>query len=317
MDRTWWSPAFGSSAVIAEIDATGNIVDGTQGTLFLNRNYKERDLDDDRREVYGWYTGSAAYPISTAKRYVLSFWFKATAENPKIDSWAHPDPAIKSLPATQILTLTNSLTDAAALLLLKASWSNGTYTTQSKVVGLKRLITSFAPVGEYCSQVYDTGFASPVYTNLTWSNSVVNTAYATVATTNATLALWLRSGASPDLTNVAWTAVVKDAVPVLATSGRYVQFRARLTSDSLSSLSPILHQLRLRWDAPPALVNLSGVLYKGPDRGAFELLVDGQPLVRSVRIELTLFRDIPTINFKSQRLTSSMVAEVEPRNTGR
>jgi prepilin-type N-terminal cleavage/methylation domain-containing protein len=317
MDRTWWSPAFGSSAVIAEMDTNGNIVEGTQGTLFLNRNYKERDLDDDRREVYGWYTGIAAYPISTAKRYVLSFCFKATAENLKIDSWAHPDPAIKSLPATQILTLTNSLTDAAALLLLAASWSNETYTTCAKVVGLKRLVTSFAPVGEYCSQVYDTGFASPVYTNLTWSNAVINTAYTTVVTTNASLALWLRSGSSPDLTTVAWTAVAKDAVPVLATSGRYVQFRARLTSDSLSSYSPILHQLRLRWDAPLSLVNVSGVLYKGPDRGAFEVLVDGQPLVRSVRVELTLFRDVQTINFKTAHLTSSMVAEVEPRNTGR
>lgn len=317
MDRTWWSPAFGPSAVIAEVDTTGNIVDGTQGTIFLNRNYKERDADDDRREVYGWYIGSTAYPISTAKRYVLSFWFKANSENPQVDSWAHPNPSIKRLPATQILTLTNTLSDAAALLLLKASWSNGTYATQSKVVGLKRLVTSFAPAGEYCSQVYDTGFASPVYTNLTWSNAVVNTAYTTVATTNASLALWLRSGASPDLTNVAWTAVAKDAVPALATSGRYVQFRARLTSDSLSSYSPILHQLRLQWNAPPALVNLSGVLYKGPDRGAFEVLVDGQPLVRSVRVELTLFRDIPTINFKMERLTSSMVAEVEPRNTGR
>ncbi len=306
---------FGANAVIAEVDGDGQIVAGTQGTIFLSRTHSG-NVWGSGYMVYGWYVGGATYPISTAKRYAVSFWFKPTIApvDPDCANWAHP--SYKSLPPTRIRALTtNDLPNAENL--LATSWSNETFTTRAKVVGLVRLVTSFAPVGEYSSQVYDTGFASPVYTNLTWSNSVVNTAFTTVSMTNASLALWLRSGASPNLTNVAWTAVAKDAVPALATSGRYVQFRARLASDTLSSVSPILHQLRLRWDAPPALVNLSGVLYKGPDRGAFELLIDGQPLVRSVRVELTLFRDIPTINYKSERLTSSMVAEVEPRNTGR
>ncbi len=309
----YYDTAFGTDAVIAETDANGQIVDGTQGTIFLSRTHSG-NLSGSGYMVYGWYVGSTTYPISTAKRYVVSFWLKPTAADPWCANWAHP--AYKSLPPTRIRALTtNDLPIAQNL--LAASWSDGTYTTRAKVVGLMRLVTSFAPVGEYCSQVYDTGFASPVYTNLTWSNAVVNTAYTTVVTTNASLALWLRSGASPNLTNVAWTVVTKNAAPALATSGRYVQFRARLTSDSLSSYSPILHQVRLRWDAPLALVNLSSVLYKGPDRGAFEVLVDGQPLVRSVRVELTLFRDVQTINFKTTHLTSSMVAEVEPRNTGR
>ncbi len=305
--------AFGANAVIAEADDNGQIVAGTQGTIFLSRTHSG-NLSGSGDMVYGWYVGSATYPVSTAKRYVLSFWLKKTAAEPMCANWAYP--AYKSLPATRIRALTtNDLPNAQNL--LADSWPNETYTTRAKVVGLMRLVTSFAPAGEYCSQIYDTGIPNPVFTDLTWSNSVVNTAYTTIATTNASLAIWLRSGASPDLASVAWTAVAKNAAPALATSGRYVQFRARLISDSLSSCSPILHQLRLRWDAPPALVNLSGVLYKGPDRGAFEVLVDGQPLVRSVRVELTLFRDIPTINFKKERLTSAMVAEVEPRNTGR
>ncbi|MBM4163351.1 MAG: prepilin-type N-terminal cleavage/methylation domain-containing protein [Lentisphaerae bacterium] len=309
----YYDTTFGTNAVIAEVDSDGQIVPGTQGTIFLSRTHAG-NTSGSGYMVYGWYVGGATYPISTAKRYVVSFWLKPTASDPWCANWAHP--SYKSLPPTRIRTLTtNDLPNAQNL--LAASWSNGTYTTRAKVVGLMRLVTSFAPAGEFCSQVYDTGFANPAYTNVTWSNAVVNTAYTTVATTNAALALWLRSGASPNLTNVAWTAVARDTAPALATSGRYVQFRATLASDALSSLSPILHHVRLRWDAPPALVNLSGVLYKGPDRGAFELLVDGQPLVRSVRVELTLFRDIPTINYKSERLTSSMVAEVEPRNTGR
>ena len=296
-----WNATVDDYAVIAEVDAAMQIVSGTARNIYLRRW-------GSGYYIYGWYVGTGTYEISAAKRYVLSFWLKPTSEYFPwyyVGTWQHPADTLA--PATQIhLQATNNTTLARAA--LAASWPAGTYTNLTKVAGVERLITSYAPAGEFLSQVYDTGFADPTFENLTYTNDTPS---------GTSLSLWLRSGDTPNLDGVVWSPVLSGEAPFLQTFGRYVQFRARLTSDINSSLTPALRRLRLQWDAPLAMVDLSGVLYKGPDRGAFEVLVDGKPLVRSVRVELTLFRDVSTINYKTERLTSAMVAEVEPRNTGR
>jgi hypothetical protein len=45
--------------------------------------------------------------------------------------------------------------------------------------------------------------------------------------------------------------------------------------------------------------------------------VDGNPLAKGVTIDLIIYQDVMAFGGKTNRLTSSMVAEVEPRNTGK
>lgn len=296
-----WIADFDPYAVIAEVDDAQQIISGTQRAIFLQQW-------GSSSRVYGWYVGSDSYEISTDKRYVLSFWMKPGYFGTHYyyaGTWAHPGEALS--PPTQLrMQLTNNTAQARAN--LASSWAVGTYTNVNKVVGVERLITSYAPEGEFVSQVYATACADPDFGTLTWSSHVP---------AGTSLAVWLRSSGDPTLEDAAWTSVSSGTAPFLDTPGQYVQFKARLATDANASATPALRWLRLPWDAPLGVVNLSGVVYKGPDRGAFEVLVDGQKLVRSVRVELTLFRDITTINYATERITSSMVAEVEPRNTGR
>ncbi len=298
-----WRVIVDSYAVLAETDAAGQIISGTARNIFLQQV--------SNNKVHGWYVGAGSCEISTEKRYVLSYWLKPGVYiqylSPFYFAAMWPHPADVAAPYTQVRPqLTNDVALARAA--LAADWPSGTYTNQNRVVGLERLITSYAPVGAFVSQVYDTASETPDFDDLTW----------TADTPSGTgLSVWLRSGSASGLDDVSWSAVTSGMAPALESVGRYVQFRARLTSDANASRTPALRQLRLRWAADSAFVNLGGVLYKGSDRGAFEVLVDGRELVRSVRVDLTLFRDVTTFNFKTERLTSSMVAEVEPRNTGK
>ena len=296
-----WIANIDSYAVISEVDATGQIVPETSQNIFLQRW-------GGNNMVYGWYVGNGTYEISTEKRYVLSYWLKPGYFGTHYyyaAMWAHP--VVVTLPYTQICPqLSNDVALARAA--MAANWEVGTYTNLNRVVGVNRLITSYVPAGACVSPVYDTAQDDPDFDDLTWTADVPS---------GTGLSVWLRSGSDPDLAAVPWTAVSSGEPPVLDASGQYVQFRALLASDANAAQTPALRQFRLRWAADPVFVNLGGVLYKGPDRGAFEVRVDGQELVRSIRVELTLFRDVMTINYKTERLTSSMVAEVEPRNTGR
>ena len=295
-----WFASLDSYAVIAEVDSSGQIVSGTSRDIFLQQW-------GGNNKVYGWYVGNDTYEISTGKRYVLSYWVKPgyIGNYYYAATWLHP--ADVASPHTQVRPQpTNDVALARAA--LAADWPAGTYTNLNRVVGLSRLITSYAPAGVFVSQVCDTAKEMPDFDDLTWTADTPS---------GTSLSVWLRSGSEPDLSDVSWTTVTSGMAPALESLGRYVQFRAHLASEANAALTPALRQLRLRWAADSAFVNLGGIFYKGPDRGAFEVLVDGRELIRSVRVDLTLFRDVATFNFKTERLTSSMVAEVEPRNTGR
>jgi putative component of toxin-antitoxin plasmid stabilization module len=100
-------------------------------------------------------------------------------------------------------------------------------------------------------------------------------------------------------------------------SGRYVQYQVSLRPDATAQQTPRLKRVRLGWPGDVKIVGISGIATRGPDYGIYEVSVDNTPLVRSVRIDLTIFKDVMSKSYSKQRITSTMLAEVEPRNTGK
>ena len=112
-----------------------------------------------------------------------------------------------------------------------------------------------------------------------------------------------------------------------------MQFRALFTGSATSlypglgagvaggpyrSASPRLRRVLISWDGEPKYVDITANLLKGPDCGMFKVEVDGKPLVRGVTMEIEIFKDVLTQGgVKKERLRSSMMAEVEPRNSAR
>jgi hypothetical protein len=63
------------------------------------------------------------------------------------------------------------------------------------------------------------------------------------------------------------------------------------------------------------MVDVSAMVTRGPEYGEFEVLLDGTNLYKGVRIDLSIFKDVTGFGGKQSRMTSSMMAEVEPRNS--
>ena len=69
--------------------------------------------------------------------------------------------------------------------------------------------------------------------------------------------------------------------------------------------------------AVPRSTCISATILKGPDCGTFAVDVDGRELVQGVTMEIEIFKDIRTQSGRRERVRSAMMAEVEPRNSGK
>ena len=130
----------------------------------------------------------------------------------------------------------------------------------------------------------------------------------------------IRTGANEKMTGApAWSNVTAMTTPGAISPGtnRYVQFQAILDPDSLGWSSAQLKDVTIRWTGPSQVTDLAGTMTKGPDYGIWAMTVDGLPLVKGITIDLTIFQDVTGLATNIQRLTSAMIAEVEPRNIGK
>ena len=56
---------------------------------------------------------------------------------------------------------------------------------------------------------------------------------------------------------------------------------------------------------------------RGPDYAQVKVTVDGQPLTRSIKVDLTIYKYVRRINGGSnEQFTSFITEEIQPRNTG-
>jgi hypothetical protein len=182
--------------------------------------------------------------------------------------------------------------------------------TTNGVLGVADLYTTYPTNGTFASQIYDTHLAAPVYSEMDWNADVP---------TGSSLLMKVRTGNQEDLSDAApWTNVAAMAVGGYIDPGdyRYVQFQALLAPDSGGTRAPRLKDVVVKWPGPERFVDIAGAFTKGPDHGVFELSIDGKTLVRAVTIDMTIFKDIQS--YKAiRRITSSLTAEIRPRNTGK
>jgi type II secretory pathway pseudopilin PulG len=183
------------------------------------------------------------------------------------------------------------------------------------------LYTFYPSNGFYVSGIFDTTKQDPAFTEILWNQALGQTGsgYSDVPSGTA-LRFRVRSGDDPLMADApSWTnaTLVTASGGSLSTigSGRYVQFRAQFQSDAWDTAK--LRNVKVRWPGDPKLVDVSAMVTRGPDCGEFEVMVDGTNLYRGVRIDLSIFKDITGFQGKQERMTSAMMAEIEPRNTSR
>jgi len=202
--------------------------------------------------------------------------------------------------------------------------------TSSQLPLLEAMAVSYADGGEYISHVYDTRTETSVEKTMIWDAEIPS---------GSDLKLYARSGNTLsnngfDISDAsAWNAVsTMSNGGTVPGNGRYVQFRAVATAQSSSQFpglsgvasegpyrsdTPRLHRVQFAWDGESKYVDVTGSLLKSPDCGMFKIEVDGKPLIKGVTMEIEIYKDINTLGKSKERLRSTMVAEVEPRNSQR
>ena len=63
-------------------------------------------------------------------------------------------------------------------------------------------------------------------------------------------------------------------------------------------------------------MNVGGIFTKGPGYGMFEISVDGDPLRSALIVDLEIYKDVLVMNKETRRVTSSLKADLTPRNSG-
>ncbi len=218
-------------------------------------------------------------------------------------------------------------------LVSQADWSTNVVSIfkRGDLPTLEGLAVGFADGGEYISQPFDTKSTAEAEKTITWEADVP---------AGSSLVMYGRSGntLSSDGFGIADAPEWASASTVtsggsMPGTGRYMQFRAAFLSSPYSaypgvtggstgsggpyrSATPRLRRVNVAWDGGEKYLDISANLLKGPDCGLFTVQVDGKPLVRGVTMEIEIFKDVLTQGgVKKERLRSSMMAEVEPRNS--
>jgi hypothetical protein len=178
--------------------------------------------------------------------------------------------------------------------------------------GLSALTASYPAAGEYTSQIFDTHLTTPNYGDISWNADVPS---------NTGVAFKIRSGNQPDLSDAPdWSVITASSInphAVGTSYKRYIQFQALLTSDPATyTTTPRLKDVTIDWTGERQLVNVGGIFTKGPGYGMFELSVDGNPLRSALIVDLEIYKDLMVMNKETRRITSSLRADLTPRNSG-
>jgi hypothetical protein len=250
------------------------------------------------------------YQISRSNTYAVTFYVDALGPLKNGGITYRDDPSGK----THCYVLTN----AAIADVYETNWNGrATLSASSRIPVLYDFYTWYPAEASYVSGIFDTTKEDPAYREMLWNQSMGGSGYADTPS-GTTLRMQVRTGADPYLADAPpWTNV-----PAISTSpgslttlanGRYVQFRALFGSDAWSTA--ILRNVKIRWLGAPKMVDVSAMVTRGPEYGEFEVLLDGTNLYKGVRIDLSIFKDVTGFGGKQSRMTSSMMAEVEPRNS--
>jgi hypothetical protein len=183
-----------------------------------------------------------------------------------------------------------------------------------KIYGLYKIASCFATNGTYTSAIFDSCQSSATAKTVSWSNAVPAESW---------MQLFARTGDAPDLSDApAWDTLSPLTIKGAAfanNSGRYIQFRAKMGTVTTSTRfppTPKLVWVSFKWPGATKMTDVSGYLTRGIDYAQFEVTVDGKPLIRAIKVDLTIYKDARRISGGTERFTSFISAEVSPRNTG-
>ena len=197
-----------------------------------------------------------------------------------------------------------------------ADWSSKSTYPSSNLYGVYAVYCNYPSNGLYTSQIFDTKIDTPIYSTVSWNG---------IYPYGTSIKMKVRTGAQADLSDAQpWTNISEFASsPATITCGnyRYVQFQAILNPDLATfykgSHSPKLKDVTIKWAGATRVVDVGATMTKGPDYGICEVSVDGNPLTKGLRIDLTIFKEITGWGSTNKMITSSMTAEISPRNTGK
>lgn len=218
----------------------------------------------------------ADFPIDKSKDYLVSF--KVTKAPPGLGIAYYPAawvPAAGSIMAGQALSAVISGDDSNHA--PDADWSGlAGVTTYPKIIGVANLFVTYPDTATYTSGIIDTKVAAPRYQSLRWTGDTPS---------GTAISVKVRSGNQPNLSDAgAWSSASGGSTAGSETSlsgvsaMRYVQFQATLTSPDPYSQTPSLRDVKVTWPGTSRSVQFSADVAKGPTRGKFIFLVDGQSL---------------------------------------
>lgn len=251
-----------------------------------------------------WATPNAPFDIDSSKSYLISFL--VDQNNGNAMTWTE---TYSGAPGCYILPASANPTAADAQ---AANWSAKPYVQSTNLYGVYGVYTTYPTNGLFTSQIFDTKIDSPSYSTISWNAS---------CPANTLLKLKVRTGVNSDLSDApAWsniTAFLTSPANITCGNYRYVQFQASMDPDYWGWNSPKLKDVTIKWSGATKIVDIGATMTKGPNYGVCEVTVDGNPLAKGLRVDLQIFEDIVGWGADSKRITSSMTAEVEPRNTGK
>ncbi|MEI8079166.1 MAG: hypothetical protein WCH61_06020, partial [bacterium] len=241
----------------------------------------------------------ADLPMEVANNYLVSYhvYSGRTAVWDPADSARPP-----TTPPVNSQLLNESSGDSAGV----ANWSLAPSPTNSALIpAVGAIYASYAASGDFISQVWDTRQTAPTYRELSWRTYPASSSQITVG---------VRAANTTDaLKSTAWTTYSGSDTTKTVTglTGQYVQLHAVITATAPYTTAPVLRDIRLTWDGDSTqAVDIAAAIAKGPDRGKFQFLIDGQaPPVAGLHADFTLYQD-----YLSTRYTKTLSIDVEPRN---
>ncbi len=197
---------------------------------------------------------------------------------------------------------------------------NGTPSTT--LVGTHAIEVGFPKQAIYRSGIYDTMCDNPTYKVLTWT-------HVEDFSNGGDIDIRIRAGDQPDLTGASWTAAyalndgyfqsnVANALNRLP-KARYVQYEALMqcgfggsTGSHIADPTAALRDVTITWMPDLGLVDLEVDFGMGPDCGLVQVTLDGQEFVKSMLVELEIYKDGPR-----GVQTVRGHTEIRPLNTGK
>ncbi len=178
------------------------------------------------------------------------------------------------------------------------------YSTDTKLVGIEEMST-WRSLGVADSQIYDTKMTSPVFNQISWTSTLP---------AGASVTLKVRSSANADMSSPSsWLSFTTSPGSLAALpSRRYLQFEAQLQAVSPYSTFPTVDKVKIDWPGQTALVQISGHYTKKPNYGIFQVLVDGNTLLKTLGVSLSVSK-----TYRGQTFANSLNTEIKPKNTGK